>query len=61
MLYRKMDDGQRRPMPVRLALIREGRAEDFLLREDDLIVVPLSGPKFVVDRVLGLVRVGVAY
>ena len=60
-LYRKMADGQRRPIPVKFDQIREGRAEDFLLNEDDLIVVPLSGPKFVVDRVLGLVRVGVAY
>ena len=60
-LYRKMADGQRRPIPVRFDQIREGRAEDFLLQEDDLIVVPVSGPKFVVDRVLGLVRVGVAY
>jgi len=46
---------------VKFDQIREGRAEDFLLQEDDLIVVPVSGPKFVVDRVLGLVRVGVAY
>ncbi|MEE8362445.1 MAG: SLBB domain-containing protein [Dehalococcoidia bacterium] len=58
-VYRKMPDGQRRPIPVRLAKIREGRAVDFLVLEDDLIVVPLSGPKFFVDRVLGLVRVGV--
>ncbi|MFQ5479455.1 MAG: hypothetical protein ACE5E4_12675, partial [Candidatus Binatia bacterium] len=59
MLYRKLDDGQRAPMPVDVASIRKGTKEDFLVREDDLVVVPVSGPKFFVDRLLGLVSVGV--
>lgn len=57
-LYRKVEDGQRVPMPVDVAAIRLGEAEDFLVQEDDLVVVPVSGPKFFVDRLLGLVRVG---
>lgn len=58
-LYRKNDVGQRVAMPVRLSAILDGNQEDFQVRADDVIVVPLSGPKFFVDRLTGLLRIGV--
>jgi polysaccharide export outer membrane protein len=58
-LYRKNESGQRLPIPVELSAILEGRKPDFNVLPDDVIVVPLSGPKFFVDRLTGLLRVGV--
>ena len=58
-LFRMHRDGEREAIPVDIASIRRGKADDFLIQEDDVIVVPVSGPKYFMDRVLGLVRVGV--
>ncbi len=55
-LLRKLDDGQREKIPVRLAAIRDGRAEDFFVQEDDVVVVPMSGAKYFFDRALGILR-----
>jgi len=60
-LYRKLDSGDRVAIDVDLNGIRAGKSEDFLVREDDLIIVPVSGPKFLLDRMIGLVRIGLNY
>ncbi len=58
-LFRKLDNGQRQPIKIDMDAIREGKAQDFLVQADDVIVVPVSGPLFFVDRLTGLLRVGV--
>jgi polysaccharide export outer membrane protein len=58
-LYRKTAQGERVAIPVNLDGLRDGTAEDLALREDDVIIVPLSGTKFWVDRLTrGLLHVG---
>ncbi len=59
-LLRKMDNGEREQIPVRYAAIKNGKAEDFMIEEDDVIVVPLSGTKFIFDRTIDLFRVNTA-
>jgi len=58
-LFRKRKDGEREAIPVDIAAIRKGTSDDFLVLEDDVIVVPLSHPKYWFDRALGLVRLGI--
>jgi len=58
-LLRKRADGQRETLAVDVEAIGAGEAEDFFAQEDDLIVVPVSGPKRVLESMLGLVRVGI--
>lgn len=58
-LYRKRTDGSREAIPISLASLKDGTAEDFVVQENDVIVVPLSGPKLFFDRVTaGILRVG---
>jgi polysaccharide export outer membrane protein len=58
-LYRKQDDGSREAIPIDLASLQAGGAEDFAIHENDVIVVPVSGPKLFFDRVTsGILRVG---
>jgi len=58
-LYRKREDGSREAIPVDLASLHTGGGEDFAVRENDVIVVPVSGPKLFFDRVTsGILRVG---
>jgi polysaccharide export outer membrane protein len=58
-LYRKRSDGSREAIPISLASLKDGTAEDFAIQENDVIVVPLSGPKLFFDRVTaGILRVG---
>ena len=58
-LYRKDDTGDRYAVAIDLAAIRSGTNKDFFVQPDDVIVVPLSGPKFFLDRLTGLLRIGV--
>ncbi|TFH19756.1 MAG: hypothetical protein E4H03_13365 [Myxococcales bacterium] len=60
-VYRKLADGQREPMRIDVAGIRKGEVEDMRIEEDDVIVIPISGPKWMLDRVLTAVRVGINY
>jgi polysaccharide export outer membrane protein len=58
-LYRKREDGSREAIPVNLASLQTGSLHDFSVRENDVIVVPVSGPKLFFDRVTsGILRVG---
>lgn len=58
-IYRKDEFGNWSEIPIDLAAIGKGRIPDVPVQPDDVVVVPVSGPKFFVERVLGLVRVGV--
>jgi polysaccharide export outer membrane protein len=58
-LYRMRDDGTREAILIDIAEIRSGVQDDMLVMEDDLIVVPVHGPKFVVEKIVGLFRVGI--
>lgn len=58
-LYRKLDDGDREGIPINIAAIRKGSEPDLEVQEDDVIVIPVSGPKYVFDKALGLVRLGI--
>jgi polysaccharide export outer membrane protein len=58
-LYRRVPEGERIAMPVDLAALQRGEQQDFLVEEDDVIVVPVSNPRLIFDRVTrGILRVG---
>jgi len=58
-LYRKTAEGERVAIPVSLDGLRDGTIEDIAIREDDVIVVPLSSSKFWIDRFTrGLFHIG---
>lgn len=58
-LYRKKEDGSREAIPINLAALQSGGSQDVTVRENDVIVVPVSGPKLFFDRVTsGILRVG---
>jgi hypothetical protein len=61
MLYRKMEDGERIAIPINLAQLSRNPSDDFFVQEEDVIVVPISGPRMVWDRFTGgILRVGVS-
>ena len=58
-LYRMTASGERIAIPVSLDGLKDGSVEDVAIREDDVIVVPLSSSKFWVDRLTrGLFHIG---
>ncbi len=57
-LFRKGETGEREAIAVDLSAIRDGGAADFLVEKDDVILVPLSGTKYFVDRVMGRLGFG---
>lgn len=59
-VYRKRPDGERDAIAVDIDAIQAGRVPDMLVTAEDVIVVPLSGTKLVVDKFMGLFRVGVS-
>ena len=59
-VYRKRPDGEREAIAIDIAAIQAGRAPDMVVTADDVIVVPMSGAKLVVDKFMGLFRVGVS-
>jgi polysaccharide export outer membrane protein len=59
MLYRKTPEGERLVIPIDLAALQRGEGEDMPILEDDVIVVPMSAPRFWVDRFTrGVLHVG---
>jgi polysaccharide export outer membrane protein len=58
-IYRKDATGQWGEIPIDLSGIGSGKVPDVPVLADDVVVVPVSGPKFTLERILGLVRVGV--
>lgn len=58
-IYRKSPSGEREAIEVDIGAITDGKFRDLPIQAEDVVVVPISGPKFFVERVTGLVRVGV--
>ncbi|MBI5506577.1 MAG: SLBB domain-containing protein [Deltaproteobacteria bacterium] len=58
-LYRKRANGQREAIEIDVNDIAAGKLTDTPVQAEDVIVVPVSGPKFVFEQITGLVRVGV--
>lgn len=58
-LYRKLPSGERDAIPIDIDDIQAGKIPDTPVQAEDVIVVPMSGPKFVYTQITGLVRVGV--
>jgi polysaccharide export outer membrane protein len=54
-IYRRRPDGEAEQLPVNLDEIQASRAPDPLIQADDVIVVPISTGKYIVQRFLGTI------
>jgi polysaccharide export outer membrane protein len=59
-LFRRGAHGERREIPIDIGAIDGGEAEDPRLAENDIVVVPMSVPKYVVDRFIGGIGMGLS-
>lgn len=59
-LFRRGDHGDRQEVPIDIGAIDNGKAEDLRLAENDVVVVPMSIPKYVVDRFIGGIGMGLS-
>jgi polysaccharide export outer membrane protein len=59
-LFRKGEHGERQEVPLDMAAVTSGKAEDIMLAENDIVVVPMSIPKYVVDRFIGGIGMGLS-
>ena len=57
-LFRRAEGGERVEIPIDIAAINGGKAEDLRLVENDIVVVPMSLPWYVIDRFIGGVGMG---
>ena len=57
-LFRREESGDRQEIPIDVGAINRGKIEDIALAENDIIVVPMSLPRYVVDRFIGGVGMG---
>jgi len=58
-LYRKLANGQREAIDIDVGDIAAGKIADMPVQAEDVIVVPVSGAKFVLEQITGLIRFGV--
>lgn len=58
-LYRKLANGERQAFAIDVDDIASGHVPDMEVQSDDVIVVPISGTKYVFHEITGLLRVGV--
>jgi protein involved in polysaccharide export with SLBB domain len=59
-LFRRGPNGERQEVPIDMGAIDRGRIEDTMLLENDIVVVPMSLPRYVVDRFIGGVGMGLS-
>jgi len=59
-LFRRQERGERQEIPIDIAAINSGRAEDVRLAENDIVVVPMSLPRYVIDRFIGGIGMGLS-
>ncbi len=59
-LFRRGENGERVEVPVDWKAINTGRVEDIKLVENDIVVVPMSLPKYVVNKFIGGVGMGLS-
>ena len=57
-IYRRRNGIETELIPVELTAIWEGKANDVRIDPDDVIVVPISTPKFIVRRFIGTIGLG---
>lgn len=59
-LFRSGASGERVEVPIDIGAIDSGRAEDVVLTENDVVVVPMSTTKYVIDRFIGGIGMGLS-
>jgi polysaccharide export outer membrane protein len=59
-LFRKGQSGGREEVEVDMSAINQGKTQDIRLVENDIVVVPMSLTKYVVDRFIGGVGMGLS-
>lgn len=59
-LFRRGESGAREEVSVDMAAINDGKTQDVKLVENDIVVVPMSLTKYVVDRFIGGVGMGLS-
>jgi polysaccharide export outer membrane protein len=59
-LFRRGPGAERQEIPIDVAAIQSGRAEDIQLSENDIVVVPMSLPRYVIDRFIGGIGMGLS-
>jgi len=57
-IYRRRSGAEAEIIPIDLTAIWEGKVSDPLIESDDVIVVPISTPKYIVRRFLGTIGLG---
>ena len=59
-LFRRGASSERQEIPINVAAINSGKADDIRLVENDIIVVPMSLPRYVIDRFIGGIGMGLS-
>jgi polysaccharide export outer membrane protein len=59
-LFRRTTKGDRQEIPIDIEAINNGKSEDLQLVENDIVVVPMSLPRYVVDRFIGGIGMGLS-
>jgi len=59
-LFRRQPEGERQEIPVDVAAINSGQAEDLRVVENDIVIVPMSVPRYVIDRFIGGIGMGLS-
>jgi polysaccharide export outer membrane protein len=59
-LFRRGPNGERQEVAINMGAINEGKVEDTMLVENDIVVVPMSLPRYVVDRFIGGIGMGLS-
>jgi polysaccharide export outer membrane protein len=57
-IYRRRNGVDTELIPVELTAIWDGKANDVVINADDVIIVPISTPKFIVRRFIGTIGLG---
>jgi hypothetical protein len=59
-IFRRRDGAEAEKIPLNLSEILAGRASDPPIAADDVIVVPISTAKYIVQRFIGRISLGSA-
>jgi polysaccharide export outer membrane protein len=59
-LFRRGPNGERQEVDIDMGAINSGKVEDTMLVENDILVVPMSLPRYVVDRFIGGIGMGLS-
>lgn len=59
-LFRRGQSGEREEVDIDMSAINEGKTQDIRLVENDIVVIPMSVTKYVVDRFIGGIGMGLS-